>query len=125
MNIGVLLASLIVGAGLEPNIEPRPVVKQIRFAPLAIWPVDGHRVVARRVHEHEAGLVDRLGVFVHRLQRRGAALHRRAERLLEDVGQAAGLVARADDAVELAVVAARVLLPPGEAVEQLLADLRA
>ncbi len=37
--IGVLLASLIVGAGLEPNIEPRPVVKQIRFAPLAIWPV--------------------------------------------------------------------------------------
>ncbi len=38
--IGVLLASLIVGAGLEPNIEPRPVVKQIRLAPLAIWPVE-------------------------------------------------------------------------------------
>ena len=37
--IGVLLASLMVGAGLEPNIEPRPVVKQIRLAPLAIWPV--------------------------------------------------------------------------------------
>ena len=27
-------------AGLLPNIEPRPVVKQIRFAPLAIWPVE-------------------------------------------------------------------------------------
>ena len=37
--MGVLVASLIVGAGLEPNIEPRPVVKQIRLAPLAIWPV--------------------------------------------------------------------------------------
>src|SRR6218665_797190 len=37
--IGVLLASLMVGAGLLPNIEPRPVVKQMRLAPLAIWPV--------------------------------------------------------------------------------------
>src|SRR5262249_37287839 len=57
--------------------------------------------------------------------RRGAAFHRRAERLLEDVGEAAGLVAWADDAVELAVVAARVLLPPREAVEELAPDLGA
>ena len=35
----LLLASLRVGAGLEPNIDPRPVVKQIRLAPLAICPV--------------------------------------------------------------------------------------
>ena len=33
------VASLIDGAGLQPNIEPRPVVKQIRFAPPATWPV--------------------------------------------------------------------------------------
>ncbi len=30
----------MVGAGLLPNMEPRPVVKQIRCAPLAIWPVE-------------------------------------------------------------------------------------
>ena len=39
LNIGVLVASLMDGAGLEPNIEPRPVVKAIRLAPPAIWPV--------------------------------------------------------------------------------------
>jgi hypothetical protein len=48
------VASLIDGTGLAPNIEPRPVVKQIRLAPPAIWPVAEHRVEARRVHEHEA-----------------------------------------------------------------------
>jgi hypothetical protein len=37
--IGVLLASLTVGAGTDPKQEPRPVVKQIRWAPPAIWPV--------------------------------------------------------------------------------------
>ena len=40
VNMGVLLASLMVGAGLLPNIEPRPVVKQMSCAPLAIWPVE-------------------------------------------------------------------------------------
>jgi hypothetical protein len=39
LYMGVLLASLMVGAGLLPNIEPRPVVKQMSWAPLAIWPV--------------------------------------------------------------------------------------
>jgi hypothetical protein len=38
-NIGVLLASFIVGAGTDPKHDPRPVVKQIMFAPPAIWPV--------------------------------------------------------------------------------------
>ena len=37
--MGVLVASFMHGAGLEPNIEPRPVVNAIRFAPPAIWPV--------------------------------------------------------------------------------------
>ncbi len=38
----VLLASLSEGVGMKPKAEPRPVVKQIRFAPLATWPVTAH-----------------------------------------------------------------------------------
>src|SRR6188768_1151799 len=38
-NIGVLVASLIDGAGLQPNTLPRPVVKQTRLAPPATCPV--------------------------------------------------------------------------------------
>lgn len=34
-NIAVLVASLSEGAGLQPNTLPRPVVKYIRFTPLA------------------------------------------------------------------------------------------
>jgi hypothetical protein len=34
-----LVASLIEGAGLAPKAEPRPVAKQMRFAPPATWPV--------------------------------------------------------------------------------------
>ncbi|MNC55524.1 hypothetical protein D3C75_1050600 [compost metagenome] len=34
-----LEATLIDGAGLAPKTEPRPVVKTIRLAPEAIWPV--------------------------------------------------------------------------------------
>ena len=30
---------MIVGAGFEPEAEPRPVVKQTRLQPPAIWPV--------------------------------------------------------------------------------------
>ena len=37
--MGVLVASFRHGAGLEPNIDPRPVVNATRFAPPAIWPV--------------------------------------------------------------------------------------
>ncbi|MNN90857.1 hypothetical protein D3C81_2088800 [compost metagenome] len=37
--MGELLASLKVGAGTEPKQEPRPVVKAIRLAPPATWPV--------------------------------------------------------------------------------------
>ena len=55
--IGVLLASLIDGTGFAPNIEPRPVVKQIMFAPLAIWPVAEHGIESGRIHEHEAVLL--------------------------------------------------------------------
>ncbi|MNW06760.1 hypothetical protein D3C71_2032220 [compost metagenome] len=37
--MAVLVASLIEGTGLAPNIEPRPVVKQMTLAPPAICPV--------------------------------------------------------------------------------------
>ena len=39
LYIGVLVASLMEGAGLQPNTLPRPVVKQTRLAPPATWPV--------------------------------------------------------------------------------------
>src|SRR4051794_23427232 len=39
LYIGVLVASLIDGAGLQPNTLPRPVVKQTRLAPPATCPV--------------------------------------------------------------------------------------
>ncbi len=38
-NIGVLVASLMDGAGLQPNTLPRPVVKHTRLAPPATCPV--------------------------------------------------------------------------------------
>src|ERR1700710_429152 len=39
LNIAELVASLIEGAGLQPNTLPRPVVKQTRLAPPATCPV--------------------------------------------------------------------------------------
>lgn len=39
LNMRVLVASLIDGAGLEPKQDPRPVVNATRLAPLAICPV--------------------------------------------------------------------------------------
>ena len=55
----------------------------------------------------------------------GAALGDRAQRLLEDRGQPAGLVAGRGVVVHLAVVARGVVLPPADALDQLLADLAA
>ena len=37
--ISLLVASLMQGTGLYPETLPRPVVKTMRFAPEAIWPV--------------------------------------------------------------------------------------
>jgi hypothetical protein len=53
--MGVLVASLIEGTGLAPNMEPRPVVNRIMLAPPAICPWR-NRVEAGRVHEDEAVL---------------------------------------------------------------------
>src|SRR6185436_18589463 len=68
-----------------PGFDPCSATGQIAGGDL---PGGRARVEARRVHEDEARLGDRLGVAVHLHQAGGAALHRRAERFLEDVGQA-------------------------------------
>ena len=83
-----------------------------------------HRVVAGGVHEDEAGLGDGLGVLIDRGQRRGAALGGGAERFLEDRGQAACLVAGRGVVVHRAAVERGVVLPPADALDQLLGDLR-
>ena len=93
------------------------------FAPPATWPGGRHRVVARRVHVDEALRGHRLGVFVDVDEVRRAALGDRAQRLLEDRRQAAGLVARRRIVVHLALLARRVVLPPLDARDELLADL--
>ncbi len=86
-------------------------------------PGGGNRIEAGRVHEDEPLGSDRFGIAVHLHQRAGTALHRRAERLLENVGQPAHLVAGADLAVDLYVAAHRILVfPPADALDQLLAD---
>ena len=93
------------------------------LAPPATWPGRRHRVVAGRVHEHEALRGHRLGVLVDVDQVRGAALGHRAQRLLEDRGEAAGLVARRRVVVHLAAVARGVVLPPADPLDELLAHL--
>ena len=92
------------------------------FAPLAIWPVAEQGSKPGRIHEHEARLVDRLGVLVDGLKRRRPALHRRSQRLLEDVRDPALLVSRDHHTIHLALVPAGVFLPPLDAIEQLLPD---
>ena len=83
-NIGVLVASLIDGAGLQPNTLPRPVVKAHHARASGHLPGYRHRVVARRVHEHEATLRDRLGIVHHVHQIAAAGLGHRAERFFQD-----------------------------------------
>src|ERR1039457_580468 len=54
---------------------------------------EGHRVVARRIHEHETRGGDAFGKVVDFDQRRGAAFGHRTQRFLEDVAQPTLLVA--------------------------------
>src|SRR5205807_6078505 len=81
-----------------------------------------HRVVTRRIHEHEALLFHRLGIFVDRTHRAGPALGGGAERLLQNGREPARLVAGRRIVVHLAAVALAVGLPPLDALHQLLAD---
>src|SRR5262245_10770247 len=80
------------------------------------------RVVPRRIHVNETALGDPFGVFVDRVQVAGAALGNGAERLLENRRQPARLVAWRRVVVHFAVVDLGVVLPPLDALYQLVAD---
>src|SRR3984885_1524448 len=70
-----------------------------------------HRIVARRIHEHEALGGDRLGVFIDFVQRGRAALRGCAQRLLENGCQASGLVSGRGVVVHLVAVAGAIVFP--------------
>ena len=83
-----------------------------------------HRIVARRIHEHEALCGHRLGVVVDVIERGRAALRGGAERFLENGRQSAGLVAGRGIVVHFAAAARAIILPPMDSLDQLAADLR-
>src|SRR5262249_16041421 len=85
-------------------------------------PGGADRIVAGRVHVDEAGLLNRLGVFGDSAQRGRAAVGGGAQRLLQNGGEAAGLVAGRRVVVHLASIALGVFLPPANALHQFLAD---
>src|SRR4051812_12303326 len=88
-------------------------------------PGRGNGIVARRVHEDETLLGDGFGVAQHLDEIGGAGLRHRAERLLQNGGETAGLVARARIGVHLGAFARRVFVPPAHEIDQLLADFAA
>jgi hypothetical protein len=108
---------------MKTNDEPRPVVKQIRFAPPATGG-DGDRVIAGGVHKHEALGGHRLPVFVDLHHVGGSGLGDATKRFLQHCRQAARLVAGGWVVVHLRLGAGTILFPPGEAAEEFLADLR-
>ena len=117
------MASLMVGAGFEPKARAAAGGEADELAAAGDLAGRGGRVVAGRVHEDEALRRDLVGVERDVGERRGAALGRRAERFFQDRREAAGLVAGRGVVVHLALVAGGVVLPPADAVDQLLADL--
>ena len=102
---------------------PRPVVKAIRLTPPAASPVSDIGIVARRVHEHEAGRSDALGIIDDVHQRRGACFSDRAQRFLENVREAAGLVSGRRIVVEAAAEPIQIGLITGDESEQLFGNL--
>ena len=85
----------------------------------------GDGVVARRVHVHESAPRDPLGVPDDLIERCRAGLRDRAERLLVDRRQAAGLVPGRWIVVDRGTEGRRMPLPPPDALEELARDLRA
>ncbi len=81
------------------------------------------RVVPRRVHVDEALRADGLRIMVDGIERRGAALGRGAQRLFEDGGEAARLVAGARVVVHAHAGTRRIVLPPLDDADEFLADL--
>jgi hypothetical protein len=96
-----------------------------QIGPARHLPGGGHRVVARRVHEHEALLRHLLGIAHHIHQIGAAGLGHGAEGFLQDGGEPAGLVAGAGVGIHLRPLAGRVILPPAHQRDQLFADLAA
>src|SRR5439155_541049 len=84
----------------------------------------GDGIEAGGVHEYEAGGVDGFGVKEDVVEIGGAGFGDGAEGLLEDGGEAAGLVAGLRVVVDGAFVAGGVLLPPVDAVDEALGDFR-
>src|SRR6516225_10805127 len=85
---------------------------------------DADRIIAGRIHENETARADRLGIVIDAAERRRAALRRRPERFFEDRGKTARLVAGRGIVVHLAMIARRIVLPPLDDGDELLADLR-
>ena len=84
---------------------------------------DRNRVVAGTVHEGEALGGDRLGIFIDAGQIGRPTLGNGAQRLLQDGGQAARLVAGRRIIVHAGAVFSGVIFPPADAFDQLLADI--
>ena len=121
----LLVASLRQGAGLEPNTDPRPVVKHTTLAPPGDHPGDRNRVVAGRVHEHEALGRYGFGVLVDAAQVLAASLGHGAKRLLQDRREAALFVAGGRVVVQAGAAALHVVLPPADALDEAFAHFAA
>src|SRR5581483_822534 len=80
-------------------------------------------VIAGRVHEDEALGGHGFRIFIDRFQARGAALGGGAQRLFQNRGEAARLVPRRRIVVHATGIAVGVILPPADALDQLLADV--
>ena len=83
-----------------------------------------NRVVARCIHEHQAGCLDRLRVFVDFGQVGRPAFGNAAQGLLQHRRQAAGLVAGRRVVVHRGAIAGTEVLPPANALDQLAAHFR-
>ncbi|MNO95576.1 hypothetical protein D3C76_872210 [compost metagenome] len=84
-----------------------------------------NRVVTGGIHEHQALGAHRFRILVHIDQVAGAGLGHRTEGLLEDGGQAPGLVAGRGVVVQFGVHALAVVFPPADAGHQFFANLAA
>ncbi len=101
--------TLIVGTG-KPSGVPRPVVNSSSVAPLTTIAVDDTPSLPGDSSSERPRVAQRLAVAQHARHRRASALLDRAERLLLERRQAAGLVARRRILVDRLVVAEKVCL---------------
>src|SRR5437870_1757495 len=113
-----------VGVLRSPRLRTRSLpVNRHRAALTSPLPRTTARIRSGRSHVAEAARGNGLGVFVNGDQVARAALGDRAERFLENRREPAGLVAGRRIVVHLAALARRVILPPLDARDELLADV--